>query len=232
VNKRTSNLIFSMITSFILAPKCLGSRTTFFSRRTWKNIFLRFWIRIYTSLLYSLSALSVCVCVCVTTLSPLFFLARVRSRLSCSLLLLLLLDERERERERECARGEKSLQRSGEFLETRIGKKLFSDFSAKDIINKHAYQMQSPRFSNANNWRKLLFVAVAMSGSSMILFSKSRREREFMHDALKADAMRYEKQAEEKKRRMGELRTREERERHVREELERKIDGRVKVLED
>ena len=118
------------------------------------------------------------------------------------------------------------------FKETRIGKKLFSDFSAKDIINKHAYQMQSPRFSNANNWRKLLFVAVAMSGSSMILFSKSRREREFMHDALKADAMRYEKQAEEKKRRMGELRTREERERHVREELERKIDGRVKVLED
>jgi hypothetical protein len=115
VNKRTSNLIFSMITSFILAPKCLGSRTTFFSRRTWKNIFLRFWIRIYTSLLYSLSALSVCVRVCVTTLSPLFFLARVRSRLSCSLLLLLLLDERERERERECARGEKSLQRSGEF---------------------------------------------------------------------------------------------------------------------
>ena len=157
----------------------------------------------------------------------------MRSRLSCSLLLLLLLDERERERERECARGEKSLQRSGEFLETRIGKKLFSDFSAKDIINKHAYQMQSPRFSNANNWRKLLFVAVAMSGSSMILFSKSRREREFMHDALKADAMRYEKRAEEKKRRMGELRTREERERHVREELEleRKRDGRVKVLE-
>ena len=93
--------------------------------------------------------------------------------------------------------------------------------------------MQSPRFSNANNWRKLLFVAIAMSSSSMVVFSKSRREREFMHDALKADAMRYEKRAEEKKRRMGELRTREERERHVREELEleRKRDGRVKVLE-
>jgi hypothetical protein len=29
-----------MITSFILAPKCLGSRTTFFSRRTWKNIII------------------------------------------------------------------------------------------------------------------------------------------------------------------------------------------------
>ena len=130
VNKRTSNLIFSMITSFILAPKCLGSRTTFFSRRTWKNIFCGFGSE-FTPLFYTLTLSTLCVCVrvCVTTLSPLFFLARVRSRLSCSRLLLLdeRWRERERERERVRARGKELCREVGNFGEDEriFGKKLF-----------------------------------------------------------------------------------------------------------
>ena len=110
--------------------------------------------------------------------------------------------------------------------------------------------MRSPRFSNEENWQKLLLASTFLIGFSAVVFSTSRREREARHDLLKADVLRKESIDENANtiqvmRRILSLknkedddelkakRRREEVERLVREELERKREsGKVKVLEE
>ena len=110
--------------------------------------------------------------------------------------------------------------------------------------------MRSPRFSNEENWQKLLLASTFLIGFSAVVFSTSRREREARHDLLKADVLRKESIDEnantihvmrrilllKNKEDDDELkakRRREEVERLVREELERKRErGKVKVLEE
>ena len=110
--------------------------------------------------------------------------------------------------------------------------------------------MRSPRFSNEENWQKLLLASTFLIGFSAVVFSTSRREREARHDLLKADVLRKDSIDENANtipvmsRRLSlknkedddELkakRRREEVERLVREELERKREsGKVKVLEE
>ena len=110
--------------------------------------------------------------------------------------------------------------------------------------------MRSPRFSNEENWQKLLLASTFLIGFSAVVFSTSRREREARHDLLKADVLRKESIDEnantihvmrrilllKNKEEDDELkakRRREEVERLVREELERKREsGKVKVLEE
>ena len=111
--------------------------------------------------------------------------------------------------------------------------------------------MRSPRFSNEENWQKLLLASTFLIGFSAVVFSTSRREREARHDLLKADVLRKEsidENANTNIRAMRRIlssknkedddelkakRRREEVERLVREELERKREsGKVKVLEE
>ena len=113
--------------------------------------------------------------------------------------------------------------------------------------------MRSPRFSNEENWQKLLLASTFLIGFSAVVFSTSRREREARHDLLKADVLRKEsiddddantirvmrrilslnKETKEDDDELKTKRRREEVERLVREELERKREsGKVKVLEE
>ena len=111
--------------------------------------------------------------------------------------------------------------------------------------------MRSPRFSNKENWQKLSLASTFLIGVSAVVFSTSRREREWRHDLLKADVLRKEsndddantihvrrrilslkKETKEEDDENKAKRRREEVERLVREELERKREsGKVKVLE-
>ena len=108
--------------------------------------------------------------------------------------------------------------------------------------------MRSPRFSNEENWQKLLLASTFLIGFSAVVFSTSRREREARHDLLKADVLRKESIDEnantihvmrrilllknkEDDDELNAKRRRVEVERLVREELERKRERRVKVLE-
>ena len=109
--------------------------------------------------------------------------------------------------------------------------------------------MRSPRFSNEENWQKLLLASTFLIGFSAVVFSTSRREREWRHDLLKADVFRKESiddantihvmrrillsKNKEDDDELKAKRRREEVERLVREELERKREsGKVKVLEE
>ena len=109
--------------------------------------------------------------------------------------------------------------------------------------------MRSPRFSNEENWQKLLLASTFLIGFSAVVFSTSRREREARHDLLKADVLRKESNDDddantiramrrilssknkEDNDELNAKRRRAEVERLVREELERKRERRVKVLE-
>ena len=109
--------------------------------------------------------------------------------------------------------------------------------------------MRSPRFSNEENWQKLLLASTFLIGFSAVVFSTSRREREARHDLLKADVLRKESNDDddantiramrrilssknkEDDDELNAKRRRVEVERLVREELERKRERRVKVLE-
>lgn len=109
--------------------------------------------------------------------------------------------------------------------------------------------MRSPRFSNAENWQKLSLASTFLIGFSAVVFSTSRREREWRHDLLKADVLRKESNDDdantiramrrilssknkEDDDELNAKRRRAEVERLVREELERKREsGKVKVLE-
>ena len=109
--------------------------------------------------------------------------------------------------------------------------------------------MRSPRFSNEENWQKLLLASTFLIGFSAVVFSTSRREREARHDLLKADVLRKESIDEnantihvmrrilllknkEDDDELNAKRRRAEVERLVREALERKREsGKVKVLE-
>ena len=109
--------------------------------------------------------------------------------------------------------------------------------------------MRSPRFSNEENWQKLLLASTFLIGFSAVVFSTSRREREARHDLLKADVLRKESNDDddantiramrrilssknkEDDDELNAKRRRAEVERLVREELERKRERRVKVLE-
>ena len=111
--------------------------------------------------------------------------------------------------------------------------------------------MRSPRFSNAANWQKLSLASTFLIGVSAVVFSTSRREREWRHDLLKADVLRKEsndddantniramrgilssKNKEDDDDELNAKRRRAEVERLVREKLERKREsGKVKVLE-
>ena len=109
--------------------------------------------------------------------------------------------------------------------------------------------MRSPRFSNAANWQKLSLASTFLIGFSAVVFSTSRREREARHDLLKADVLRKESNDDddantiramrrilssknkEDDDELNAKRRRAEVERLVREELERKRERRVKVLE-
>ncbi len=112
--------------------------------------------------------------------------------------------------------------------------------------------MRSPRFSNTENWQKLLLASTFLIGFSAVVFTTSRREREARQDLLKADVLRKEsndddantihvmrrilslkKETKEDDDELKAKRRREEVERLVREELERKREsGKVKVLEE
>ena len=109
--------------------------------------------------------------------------------------------------------------------------------------------MRSPRFSNEENWQKLLLASTFLIGFSAVVFSTSRREREARHDLLKADVLRKESNDDDANTNIRAMRRilssknkedddelnakrrRAEVERLVREELERKRERRVKVLE-
>lgn len=113
---------------------------------------------------------------------------------------------------------------------------------------KERRDMRSPRFSNAANWQKLSLASTFLIGFSAVVFSTSRREREARHDLLKADVLRKESNDDdantirvmrrilssknkEDDDELNAKRRRVEVERLVREELERKRERRVKVLE-
>lgn len=114
---------------------------------------------------------------------------------------------------------------------------------------KERRDMRSPRFSNAANWQKLSLASTFLIGFSAVVFSTSRREREARHDLLKADVLRKESNDDddantiramrrilssknkEDDDELNAKRRRAEVERLVREELERKRERRVKVLE-
>ena len=114
---------------------------------------------------------------------------------------------------------------------------------------KERRDMRSPRFSNAANWQKLSLASTFLIGFSAVVFSTSRREREARHDLLKADVLRKESNDDddantiramrrilssknkEEDDELNAKRRRAEVERLVREELERKRERRVKVLE-
>lgn len=114
---------------------------------------------------------------------------------------------------------------------------------------KERRDMRSPRFSNAANWQKLSLASTFLIGFSAAVFSTSRREREARHDLLKADVLRKESNDDddantiramrrilssrnkEDDDELNAKRRRAEVERLVREELERKRERRVKVLE-
>ena len=114
---------------------------------------------------------------------------------------------------------------------------------------KERRDMRSPRFSNAANWQKLSLASTFLIGFSAVVFSTSRREREARHDLLKADVLRKESndyddantiramrrilssKNKEDDDELNAKRRRVEVERLVREELERKRERRVKVLE-
>ena len=114
---------------------------------------------------------------------------------------------------------------------------------------KERRDMRSPRFSNAANWQKLSLASTFLIGFSAVVFSTSRREREARHDLLKADVLRKESNDDDdantiramrrilsskNKEDDDELNAKRRRakvERLVREELERKRERRVKVLE-
>ena len=110
--------------------------------------------------------------------------------------------------------------------------------------------MRSPRFSNKENWQKLSLASTFLIGVSAVVFSSSRREREWRHDLLKADVLRKESNDDDANTNIRAMRgilssknkedddelnakrRRAEVERLVREALERKIEsGKVKVLE-
>jgi len=110
--------------------------------------------------------------------------------------------------------------------------------------------MRSPRFSNAANWQKLSLASTFLIGVSAVVFSTSRREREWRHDLLKADVLRKESNDDDANTNIRAMRRilssknkedddelnakrrRAEVERLVREALERKREsGKVKVLE-
>lgn len=110
--------------------------------------------------------------------------------------------------------------------------------------------MRSPRFSNKENWQKLSLASTFLIGVSAVVFSTSRREREWRHDLLKADVLRKESNDDDANTNIRAMRgilssknkedddelnakrRRAEVERLVREELERKREsGKVKVLE-
>ena len=114
---------------------------------------------------------------------------------------------------------------------------------------KERRDMRSPRFSNAANWQKLSLASTFLIGFSAVVFSTSRREREARHDLLKADVLRKESNDDDANTNIRAMRRilssknkedddelnakrrRAEVERLVREELERKRERRVKVLE-
>ena len=110
--------------------------------------------------------------------------------------------------------------------------------------------MRSPRFSNKENWQKLSLASTFLIGVSAVVFSTSRREREWRHDLLKADVLRKESNDDDANTNIRAMRgilssknkedddelkakrRRAEVERLVREALERKREsGKVKVLE-
>lgn len=109
--------------------------------------------------------------------------------------------------------------------------------------------MRSPRFSNNENWQKLSLASTFLIGVSAVVFSTSRREREWRHDLLKADVLRKESNDDDANTNIRAMRgilssknkedddelnakrRRAEVERLVREALERKRERRVKVLE-
>ena len=111
--------------------------------------------------------------------------------------------------------------------------------------------MRSPRFPNKENWQKLSLASTFLIGVSAVVFSTSRREREWRHDLLKADVLRKESNDDddantniramrgilssknkEDDDELNAKRRRAEVERLVIEKLERKREsGKVKVLE-
>ena len=115
---------------------------------------------------------------------------------------------------------------------------------------KERRDMRSPRFSNKENWQKLSLASTFLIGVSAVVFSTSRREREWRHDLLKADVLRKESNDDDANTNIRAMRgilssknkedddelnakrRRAEVERLVREKLERKREsGKVKVLE-
>ena len=124
-----------------------------------------------------------------------------------------------------------------------------TNFQFACFPTKYRRDMRSPRFSNAANWQKLSLASTFFIGFSAVVFSTSRREREWRHDLLKADVLRKESiddantihvmrrilslKNKEDDDELKAKRRREEVERLVREELERKREsGKVKVLEE
>ncbi len=124
-----------------------------------------------------------------------------------------------------------------------------TNFQFACFPTKYRRDMRSPRFSNAANWQKLSLASTFLIGFSAVVFSTSRREREWRHDLLKADVLRKESiddantihvmrrilslKNKEDDDELKAKRRRVEVERLVREELERKRErGTVKVLEE
>ena len=124
-----------------------------------------------------------------------------------------------------------------------------TNFQVAVASPKERRDMRSPRFSNAANWQKLSLASTFLIGFSAVVFSTSRREREARHDLLKADVLRKESNDDddantiramrrilssknkEDDDELNAKRRRVEVERLVREELERRRERRVKVLE-
>ena len=125
-----------------------------------------------------------------------------------------------------------------------------TNFQFACFPTKYRRDMRSPRFSNAANWQKLSLASTFLIGVSAVVFSTSRRKREWRHDLLKADVLRKESNDDDANTNIRAMRgilssknkedddelnakrRRAEVERLVREALERKREsGKVKVLE-
>ena len=96
--------------------------------------------------------------------------------------------------------------------------------------------MISPRFANAQNWRRLAVTVVVAVGASAALFARIRAEGDRAHEKLllTTTQKRFPTGFEDEEKKRTFLRrgaSREERERRVREDLERKRDGSAKVLD-